>query len=263
MATVAARKEQRYTAKQARVELAAAHRLAVMDGLRRDGAAQHFTLVDPEDANRMIVTNMRMAWSQMSASNLETLPAVIGSEEEVTDPALWVPYRIHRPIHDARPDALCVMHLHPTYTTVLSMIDTPLITMASQGALLFHDKVAYTEEYDGAVAGSGLDSGRLFAKVLGADNMVVVCKNHGSISVGRTVAHAYSNLIALEEAAKLQILALSTGRPLQLISKEAMAPWFQYAGNVTQIGAGVWDYRQSNFDAMMRVLDKTQPDYRD
>ena len=85
-------------------------------------------------------------------------------------------------------------------------------------------------------------------------------KNHGVLVTGDTVAQAYRRLYRLERVCRNQILALSTGRPLEVLSDEIVA-------RVQTPGA---DDRHSRaererlfFEAMMRVLDRELPGYRE
>ena len=123
---------------EARRDLAAAHRLAVMDGLN-EGTWNHFSLMSPDDPELMLITPGQTHWSQVSAGNL----ALMGPRGEIVsgpvapNGAAWI---IHYPVHRARPDAKCLMHVHAPYMTALSMRkDGRLNTRSSQLAAQFHD----------------------------------------------------------------------------------------------------------------------------
>ena len=53
---------------------------------------------------------------------------------------------------------------------------------------------------------------------MGETNDIAFLKNHGVIVTGRNIAEAWDDLYYLERAAAVQILAMSTGRPLIPIS---------------------------------------------
>ena len=85
-------------------------------------------------------------------------------------------------------------------------------------------------------------------------------KNHGVLVTGDTVAQAYRRLYRLERVCRNQILALAAGRPLQVLSDEIAA----------RVQAPNPDDRHPRaererlfFEAMMRVLDRELPGYRD
>ena len=89
---------------------------------------------------------------------------------------------------------------------------------------------------------------------------IVFMKNHGVLVTGDTVAQAYRRLYRIERVCRNQILALSSGRPLRVLSDEIAA----------RVQAPDPDDRHPRgererlfFEAMMRVLDRELPGYRD
>ncbi|MNC90895.1 hypothetical protein D3C83_70510 [compost metagenome] len=90
------------------------------------------------------------------------------------------------------------------------------------------------------------------------DKHVLFMKNHGVLVVGDTVAQAYRRLYKLERVCRAQVLALGTGKPLQVLSEAVVA----------QVQAPPENDRHSRiererlyFEAMMRVLDRENPGY--
>jgi ribulose-5-phosphate 4-epimerase/fuculose-1-phosphate aldolase len=85
-------------------------------------------------------------------------------------------------------------------------------------------------------------------------------KNHGVLVTGETVAQAYRRLYKLERVCRAQILAMSTGAPLEVLSDEIVA----------QVQSPPVNDRHSRsererlfFEAMMRILDRENPGYAD
>jgi len=80
--------------------------------------------------------------------------------------------------------------------------------------------------------------------------------NHGVTVTGRTVAAAFEDLYFVERAAKILVLAYSTGQPLNIMSEE-----------LAQKTADGWllynDQAFAHFDYLKRQLDKTDTSYRD
>ena len=244
-----------YRTADGRIDLAAAHRLAVRDDLH-EGTWNHLSLTDPEDPSAILISPSYVHWSQVTASSLE----ILGPDESAAkrDLALWVAYRIHYPLHQARPDAKAVLHVHSPYVVALSMLDVKLNT-AEQNAIGFHDKVSYTPEYDGLWP-DDLEQGRRMAEALGPDNTVLMLRSHGAVVVGETVGRAYTNVYLLERAARTQILAMSTGLPLLNLSDAQLDAFFNKEWVPVD---SKLDYHEEHFQAMKRVLDREQPDYRD
>jgi ribulose-5-phosphate 4-epimerase/fuculose-1-phosphate aldolase len=240
-----------YGIREARVDLAAAHRLAVMDNLH-EGTWNHFSVTVPGILEEILLTPGDRHWSQVTASSL-VVAASNAKKIETEGGFLWVGYRIHYPIHKARPDAVCVLHTHSPYATALSMLEGGRLLMAEQNALNFYGKVAYNDIYEGQVGGghSGLSLGEQLAEALG-DKTVLILKNHGVVVVGPSVAAAYFDLYLLERACQFQVLAWSTGQKLQLVPDEILKG----------LNDDNQPYKVGHFAAMKRVLDREQPDYQ-
>lgn len=235
-----------YTMRDAREDLAAAHRLAVRDNLH-EGTWNHLSLTVPGDPTRVLITPGIVHWSQVKASDL----AVVGPDEDIEqmeadNEHLWVGYRIHYPVHMARPDAACVLHAHTPYATSLTMVEGGRLEMTEQNALQFYGKIAYSSEYDGGVP-VGLDQGDAMAEALG-EASVLFLRSHGVVVVGSTVAEAYTNLYVLERACEAQWLARGWGLPPALIPEDRR-------------GSGTGAFKVAHFAAMRRLLDATEADY--
>jgi ribulose-5-phosphate 4-epimerase/fuculose-1-phosphate aldolase len=104
-----------------------------------------------------------------------------------------------------------------------------------------------------------MDEGERLAALL-QDKQVMFLKNHGVITVGNTVAQAYRRLYKLEKACQTQVLAMSTGAPLELMSEEVVAEVLQRSPNDRH---PIGERERLYFEAMMRVLDRVNPGYAD
>lgn len=238
-----------YGVQEARIDLAAAHRLAVLDNLH-EGSWNHFSLTVPGAPDHLLLTPGDTHWSQVTASNLVMVGPDAEKVKALGNPILWSGYCIHYPIHMARPDAACVLHAHPLWATALSLIEDGKLLPAQANALGFYGKVAYTDTYDGFVTP---ETGAESARALG-DNTVLFERGHGVAVVGLTVAEAYTDLYSLERACQTQILAMSTGRPIKVIpERDRPKP--------PPKGSGPPARSLLHFAAMKRVLDLEQPDY--
>jgi ribulose-5-phosphate 4-epimerase/fuculose-1-phosphate aldolase len=238
--------------RQARVDLAAAHRLAVMDDLH-EGTWSHLSLTVPGDPGSFLVTPPATHWSQVTASHLVRVGPDDQAEVEARGDVLSVAYRIHGPIHWARSDARAVLHVHSPYIVALSMLENPQLELAEQTALELAGRMAYTDVYDGTFP-QDIRHGEMLAETLG-DKTILILRNHGAVVVGATMGQAYTDLYVLNRAVRSLILAISTGRPLRHLPAE-----------VAERYASVWEdnqYKHDHFAAMKRVLDETAPGYKD
>lgn len=241
--------------RDARIDLAAAHRLAVRDGMS-EGTWSHMTLIHPEDPTRMLMTPPYWHWSQVTASSL--VDCGPGFEE---DGPAWIAYRIHYPVHAARRDAACVLHVHSPALTALSLLEDPRLRPVEQSALYFHGRVAVTDEFDGLADADNLDQGEVMAAALGELCSVLILRNHGVVVTGPSVSQAYVDLYMLERTARAQVTALSTGLPLNELSAEQLRR-FEERNEVDKEKGAVADH-SPHFEGMKKVIDAVEPDYRD
>ena len=241
------------TERQARIDLAAAYRMACHHGLN-EGVCNHFSLMLPESDDRFLLIAYGTHWSEVRASTLVVVDLdgnLIEGEGEVEETAIC----LHAPVHRARPDLRCLMHTHQPNVLALAMIEDGRLEPASQNALRFTRRIAYDRDY-GGVALAESEGDRVARAMDGAD--ILVMGNHGVMVGGGDVAKTYDDLYYLERAAMVQILAMSTGRPLQPIPPEMVAE------TVSQLSRdNRHRYAVEHFSAIKRILDRTEPDYRD
>ncbi len=132
---------------QARVDLAAAHRLAVWHGFS-EGIFNHLTLSVPGRNDRYYQIPFGLHWAEVTASCFMEVGwdgRVLAGEGEVEQSA----YCIHAPIHRLVPEHACVLHTHQPYASALARLDEPEILAIGQTEIGFLDKVAYDNEYTG------------------------------------------------------------------------------------------------------------------
>lgn len=150
-----------------------------------------------------------------------------------------------------------MLHTHQTWTMALNMLQDNRLLDAGQTAAFFHGQIAYDNDYTGLAA--TLDEGARLAAVMGP-RPVLFMKNHGVVVTGTTVAQAYRRLYRLERVCRNQIMALSTGRPLNILSDEIAAR--VQAPNPDDTHPRP-ERERLFFAAMMRVLDRVLPGYRE
>jgi ribulose-5-phosphate 4-epimerase/fuculose-1-phosphate aldolase len=239
--------------RQAKVDLAACHRLAARFGFS-EGIDNHLTMLVPGHPERFYLAPFGLLWSEVKASDLLELDfngAVVAGRGFVEDTALF----IHRSVHRLRPQSRCVFHTHMPYATAVSMLDEPRLEMASQNALGFYDDIAYVD-YNGFALDDG--EGARLAGALG-EKSVLMLRNHGVLVTAHSAAHAFERLYFLERACQHQVLALSTGRKLRIVPDavvQATAAQFRAADKV----AGE-EREELHFKALKRLLDRSEADY--
>jgi ribulose-5-phosphate 4-epimerase/fuculose-1-phosphate aldolase len=240
--------------RQAKVHLAAAHRLAVLHELE-EGIDNHFTVTLPGHDDRFLILPFGLHWSEARASDL-----IVFNESGATLEGEGVcelsAQCIHAPIHRIT-GARVVLHTHQTWALALNMLKDNRLVPASQTAAFFHGHVAYDDTYAGTA--DFIEEGERLARVIG-NNHVLFMKNHGVLVTGDTVAQAYRRIYKLERVCRAQLLAMSSGKPLEILSDQIVA----------QVQAPPENDRHSRaererlfFEAMMRILDRVNPGYAD
>ena len=235
--------------REARIELAAAFRMAVAFDFH-EGVSNHFSMLIPGRQDRFLINPLGLHFSEVTASSL-AIVEVDGTPVSGTAPATGI--GIHAPIHRLCPQAGVVLHTHQPWTTALAMQDELHLAPISQTSLQFTDRVVYDERYEGL---ADLDEGERLAKVLG-EHEVMFLRHHGILVAGRELGAAMDDLYMLEKAAQLQVLASGLG-PLTPIRAETID---RTRGQFT--GDGMLEWGRMHWAAMLRMVEKTQPDFAD
>src|SRR5688572_32985991 len=200
--------------RQARVHLAAAHRLAVLHELEK-AIDNHFTVTVPGHDDRYLILPFGLHWSEARASDM-----IVFDESGATlegDGLVELSAQcIHAPIHRIT-GARVVLHTHQTWAVALNMLKNNRLLPASQTACYFHGRIAYNDDYSGNA--DTLEEGERLARLIG-DKRIMFMKNHGVLVVGETVAQAYKRLYFLERVCRAQVLAMSTGEALEVLPEE-------------------------------------------
>lgn len=233
-----------------RIDLAAAYRLAARFDLN-EGISNHFTARAGEN---FLVIPHGMHFREVTASRLLLVDAagrVRKGKGEVEPSAFF----IHSRILKARPDAHSVLHTHQPYSTALTLLENGRLAPASQNALRFHGRIAYDDSYHGAA--DHAEEGERLAETLGARDVLFLA-HHGVLVVGPSVAKAFDDLYFLERAAMVQVLAQSTGKPLRSIPDE-IAKGYAREDRPNNLAKQA----REHFEALLRLLDREEPDYRD
>lgn len=239
---------------QARVDLAACHRLAAHFGYT-EGIDNHFTVLVPGYNDRFFLAPFGLHWSEIRAGDfliVDFTGNVLSGIGLVEDTALY----IHAPLHAARADVSCVLHTHMPYATALSMLKNPELLMASQNAIGFFDKVAWDCDYRGFALDRG--EGERMARALG-DKAMLLLRNHGLVATGASVADGFNSLYFFERAAMSQILAQSSGQPLRIVSDEVLHRTVSQFKAADEVGGSA--RVDLHFAALKRMLDRREPDY--
>jgi ribulose-5-phosphate 4-epimerase/fuculose-1-phosphate aldolase len=204
------------TEEELREDLAAAFRFSVEHDLH-EGIANHFSALLP-DNQHFLINIYGLHFAEITPGNLVVCDFDGNVVRGQGAPAASAKH-IHSPIHRLLPQARVLLHTHQPYSTALTMLKGGRLEPALQATARFYGRDVYDTDYDGVALSDNV--GERMAKLIG-DNEIVFLGNHGVITLGPTVARAYDDLYFLERAAKTQIIAMSSGLPLALLSDEMM-----------------------------------------
>lgn len=240
---------------QARVDLAAAHRLAYMHGFS-EGIFNHLTLVVPGQTDRYYQIPFGTHWSEVTASTFMEVgiddSEVKSGEGDVERSC----YCIHAPIHKALPQAKAVFHTHMPYASALTRLEDPRIKEIGQTEVGLSEAIAYDDEYTGPAMDPS--EGVRLARVIG-NKSVLFMANHGITTTGPSVAEAYDKLYYIERAAQVQVYAMWTGQRLKQLPTQVVEKTKRdYRDDHLYTGPSP---SQRHFDALKRILDRKEPDY--
>jgi len=239
---------------KAKAELAAAHRIATIHELD-EGIDNHFTVTVPGRDGQYLVLPFGIHWSEAKASDLFVFDEQ-GRTLEGRGHVELSARCIHAPIHRITGKRV-VMHTHQTWAVALNMLKDNRLLPATQTAAFFAGQIAYDDTYKGTA--DTLEEGERLAALMG-DKDIVFMKNHGILCAGNTVAEAYRRLYKMERVCRTQVLALSTGKELNILSEEVVAAVLAPAPEESHSRE---ERERLFFEAMMRIVDRELPGYRD
>jgi ribulose-5-phosphate 4-epimerase/fuculose-1-phosphate aldolase len=206
--------------------LAAAFRIFSRFGLD-EGAAGHITVRDPEHPETFWLNPFGVHFSQIKVSNLIRVDHD-GTVIEGDFPLNRAAFAIHSRIHQARPDAIAAAHTHGPYGRAFSALGRPL-AMINQDVTAFYNDHVYYDDYGGVVL--ELDEGMRIAQALG-EKKAAILRNHGLLTVGKSVDEAAWWYVCMERCCQVQMLAEAAahGEPLRQVPEESSRQAFSVTG---------------------------------
>ncbi len=231
--------------KHRKQRLAAALRLFARFGFS-EGVSGHITARDPEFTDHFWVNPFGTYFGQICVSNL----ILVDREGEVVKgnaPVNRSAFAIHSQIHEARPDVVTAAHAHSLYGKSWSSLGR-LLDPLTQDACAFYKDHALFNDYNGVVLETSV--GQRLALSLGAKKAIIL-RNHGILTVGRTVDEAAWWYITLERSAQAQLLAEAAGKPIAIDDEIA---------TLTQSQVGTHYSGWFNFQPLYDRIVKEEPD---
>ncbi|GAA4220895.1 class II aldolase/adducin family protein [Sphingomonas endophytica] len=240
--------------REARIDLAAAYRLVALYGWD-DLIFTHLSARVPGPEHHFLINPYDMMFEEITASSLVKIDVEgqpVGMTAHPVNPA---GFTIHSAIHMARDDAQAVMHLHTPHGQAVSAMACGLLPHTQTAMITSHD-VAY-HEYEG-IATDLEERERLVADL--GERHAMILRNHGTLTVGDSVASCFLRLYFLERACEAQVLMLAAG--IDGLHTPPQGVETKVAGQSPPAGIAMLA-RGLAWPALLRKLDRIDPSYRD
>lgn len=234
-----------------RVDLAAAYRLVAHFGWD-DLVFTHISARVPGPEHHFLINPYGMLFDEITASSLVKIDLQANVVLDVGYPVNPAGFTIHSAVHEAREDAQCVLHLHTLDGIAVATTKEGLLPL-NQTAQLVTSDLCY-HEYEGIAFDHG-ERPRLVRDL--ESKHVMILRNHGTLTLGASVAAAFTRMYFLERACSMQVRTLSLGRELHptqptVLDKNAMIAAHAVGAASEHL---VWP-------ALLRRLDKLDTSYK-
>jgi ribulose-5-phosphate 4-epimerase/fuculose-1-phosphate aldolase len=235
---------------QLRVDLAACYRLIALHGWD-DLVFTHVSARVPGPEHHFLINPYGMMFEEITASSLVKVDMdcrpLLASPYPV-NPAGFV---IHSAIHAVREDVVCVLHTHTRAGVAVSAQRDGLLPISQQASVVLRS-IGY-HDYEG-IAVHDDEKPRLQADL--GDRAGLILRNHGLLTVGRSIAEAFQFMYTLESACQIQVAAMSGGAELIRVPPPVLAGVDRALAvqRRTLSAQGIWP-------ALLRKLDRRNPGY--
>jgi len=236
---------------QTRVDLAACYRLVVMHGWD-DLIYTHISARIP-NSEHLLINAFGLAFDEITASNL----VKIDIEGNIVDPDCPFEinpagFTIHSAVHEARHNEQCVFHLHTNETIAVASTEEGLLPL-SQYAMFALASLSY-HDYEGLAVNT--EEKRRLQNDLANTNFMLL-RNHGALTVGKTIGDAFMHMYDLTRACQVQLQIMATGMT-PIYAPQSIVDGIKAQANIVHTGL---TGGQKAWPAMLRRVYKISPDF--
>jgi ribulose-5-phosphate 4-epimerase/fuculose-1-phosphate aldolase len=235
---------------QVRVDLAACYRLVAMHRWD-DLVFTHISARVPGPEHHFLINPYGMMFEEITASSLVKVDQECRILSPTTFPVNPAGFVIHSAIHDAREDVGCVLHTHTRDGVAVSAQAAGLLPISQQATVCL-TSLAY-HDYEGLAVDDD-EKARLVADI-GMKKRLIL-RNHGLLTVGKSIPDAFLAMYTLQRACEVQIAAQAGGTPLIQVGANVMST-VDSKVKIVRAGTGselIWD-------PLLRKLQRTNPGY--
>jgi ribulose-5-phosphate 4-epimerase/fuculose-1-phosphate aldolase len=238
---------------ETRVNLAACYRLVHHYGMD-DLVYNHISARVPGEEGHFLINAYGMTYDEISASSLVKIDfdGNIVQDSGTGYGINLAGFVIHSAVHRGRPDVACVIHTHTPAGMAVSAMKEGLLPL-TQNAMYFGG-IGY-HDYEGPAV--DLDEQKRLVADLGPHEAMIL-RNHGLLSVGRTIPEAFVTMYWLERACQAQAFAVQSNLELSVPNKKVVETTnARYKpGQRRRIGELEWS-------GLLRLLERRYPGFRD
>jgi len=227
-----------------KIKLAQAYRILFMEGMAEDTTRGHMTA--KADDGTIYIKPWGVGFEEVAAGDFLGMDAA-GNLREGKG-RLHSEILLHLEIYRRRKDVFSITHLHPPHVVLLSSVFRDRLYMIGQHSLHFGGGVPFYES--AKLIHSQEQAGKL-ADLL-ADGPVVLMRNHGFVTAGKSIEEAAILAIDFEKAAREHLAVAMIGEPLEM-DKEELARLRAIICSSEQYGM-LWRY-------YVRKVDRIKNDF--
>lgn len=234
-----------------RIDLAACYRLVALYGWD-DLIYTHISARIP-DTNHYLINAFGLTFDEITASNLVKID-INGNIIDADSPLEINPagFTIHSAIHDVRHNAMCVLHLHTNATISVASVEEGLLPL-SQYSMFALASLGY-HDYEG-LAVNPAEKIKLQTNL--ADNNFMLLRNHGALTVGKTIGDAFMHMYDLARACEIQVQIMSTGMKPNYVD-QSIIDGIKAQANIVHTGL---TGGQKAWPAMIRKAHRESPGF--
>lgn len=190
---------------QLRCDLAAAYRLVALYGWS-DLVFTHISARVPGPEHHFLINPYGLMFDEITASSLIKVDQACNKLQDSPFPVNPAGFTIHSAVHEVREDAGCVLHTHTRAGVAVAAQRCGVLPISQQSTFVLASLATHT--YEG-VAFRADEKPRLQADL--GDKTFLLLRNHGLLTVGRSVADAFLSMYVFESACQIQVAAQAGG----------------------------------------------------
>ena len=234
---------------QVRLDLAAAYRLVALFKWD-DLVFTHISARVPGAEDQFLINPYGLMFDEITASSLVKIDLDGNKLDDSPFPINPAGFTIHSAVHAVRHDAACVLHVHSLNGVAISAQKQGVLPISQQSIFVL-SSLGY-HDYEGVALRD--DEKPRLVRDLGDKNFLML-RNHGLLTVGRSIAEAFLSMYLFETVCTIQVRAQGGGELIP-VHPDIIATARQQSAQATR-GMGdslVWP-------GLLRRLARQSPGY--